>query len=145
MGQCELFVKLAVLGRTKGLTCLVLRGNKVDREILISGQMLKIWDMIHPSFPHETISTYVNNLNTVKLAKNKVNSVYSKSPISTSAQIGMVHKGCTKLLQKILKRYSDVFKDRLDKHDSANIKPVHLEIDTYYQSMQTSPTTYLFI
>ena len=58
-GQCELFVKLAVLGRTKRLTCLVLRGNKVDREILISSQMLKAWDMIHPSFPNETISTSV--------------------------------------------------------------------------------------
>ena len=57
VGQCELFVKLAVLGRTKRLTCLVLRGNKVDREILISSQMLKSWDMIHPTFPNETIST----------------------------------------------------------------------------------------
>ena len=44
-------------------------------------------------FPNETISTYVRNLNTVKLAKNKVNSVYSKSPISTSVQISTVHKG----------------------------------------------------
>ena len=88
--------------------------------------MLEMWDLIHPSFPNETISTYVRNLNTVKLAKNKVNSGYSKSPISTSAQIGSVHKGCTKLRQKILKRYSDVFRDRLDKHDRINIKPVHL-------------------
>ena len=55
-----MFVKLKVLGRTKRLTCLVLQGNKVDREILISEQMLKTWDMIHPSFPNETISTYVH-------------------------------------------------------------------------------------
>jgi len=40
MGQCELFVNLKVLERTKHMTCL--RGNQVDREILISGEMLKI-------------------------------------------------------------------------------------------------------
>ena len=66
-----MFVKLKVLGRTKRMTCLVLRGNQVDHEILISGQMLKAWDMIHPSFPHETIRTYVNNLNFVKSAEKK--------------------------------------------------------------------------
>ena len=41
VGQCEFYVKLQVLGKTKRLTCLVLSGNKVDREILISGKMLK--------------------------------------------------------------------------------------------------------
>ena len=39
VGQCEFYVKLQVLGRTKRLNCLVLRGNSVDREILISGNM----------------------------------------------------------------------------------------------------------
>ena len=76
-----------------------MRGNKVDREILISSQMLKAWDMIHPSFPNETISTYVHNLKHVKLDKNKVPSI-SKG-----------NKGCTKLWHKILKKYSDVFMD----------------------------------
>ena len=35
VGSCELFVKLKVLGKIKQLTCLVLRGKNVDREILI--------------------------------------------------------------------------------------------------------------
>ena len=55
--QCVFFVKLQVLGKTKKLNCLVLRGNSVDREILISGKMLKLWNVIHPSFPHESIVT----------------------------------------------------------------------------------------
>ena len=131
VGQCEFFVKLEVLGRTKRLTCLVLRGNKVDREILISGQMLKIWDMIHPSFPNETISTYVRKLRSVKL-DNKVSSMYDKSPIPTSERISTDHKGCIKLWHKTLKKYLDVFKDRLDKQDRVKIKPVHLEIDTFH-------------
>ena len=57
------------------------------------------------------------------------NSVYSKSHISTSTRIGSVPKGCTKLRDKILKRYHDIFKDKLDEHDRINIKPVHLKID----------------
>ena len=100
MGSCELFVKLAVLGRTKRLTCLVLRGNKVDREILISSQMLKSWDMIHPTFPNETLSTYVRNLTHVKLDQNKVSSIYDKSPIPTTERISKGNKGCTKLHQE---------------------------------------------
>ena len=42
VGQCEFYMKLQVLGKTKRLNCLVLRGNNVDREILISGKMLKL-------------------------------------------------------------------------------------------------------
>ena len=62
VGQCEFFIKLRVLGKTKKLNCLVFRGNSVDREILISGKMLKLWRMIHPTFPHESIEIYINKL-----------------------------------------------------------------------------------
>ena len=57
VGQCEFYVKLRVLGKTKKINYLLLRENSVDHEILISGKMLKLWRMIHPSFPHESIET----------------------------------------------------------------------------------------
>ena len=79
--------------------CLVLRGENVDREILISGKMLKLWDMIHPSFPHETISTYVRKLRSVD---NKISSIYNKSHLSTSKRISNDPKKCIKLRHKIL-------------------------------------------
>ena len=62
IGKCEFFVKLPVLGKIKRLTCLVLRGKEVDREILNNCQMLKKWDMIHSTFPAQTISQYIRNL-----------------------------------------------------------------------------------
>ena len=102
VGQCEFYVKFQVLGKTKHLTCLVLRGNKVSREILISGKMLKLFDMIQPSFPHETISTYVRKLRSVD---NKISSIYDKSPLSTSERISNDPKECIKLRHKILKKY----------------------------------------
>ena len=77
-------MKLQVLGKTKRLNCLVLRGSNVDREILISGKMLKLWNMIHPSFPHESIETYINKLRSVDshvLDNNKIFAIYEKFKI----------------------------------------------------------------
>ena len=101
----------------------------MDREILISCQMLKKWNMIHPTFCAETLSTYVRNLTHV-LDQNKISSIYDKSKTSTKERISKGNKRCTKLRQHILKEYHDVFKDRLDKTDRLNIDPVHLEINT---------------
>ena len=80
--------------------------------------------MIHPSFPHETISTYVRKLRSVNL-DNKISSIYDKSPMSTSERISTGPKECIKLRHKILKKYSDVFKDRLDKQDRVIIISQH--------------------
>ena len=41
IGSCEIFCKLSVINSVKRLQCLVLRGNHVDREILVSCQTLK--------------------------------------------------------------------------------------------------------
>ena len=55
VGECDFYIKLSVLGKTKKVNCLVLRGNEIDREILISGKMLKAWRMIHPTFPNKSV------------------------------------------------------------------------------------------
>ena len=62
IGKCKLFVNLPVLGKIKRRTCLILSGKEMDREILINCQMLNQSDMMHPTFPAQTISTYVRNL-----------------------------------------------------------------------------------
>ena len=46
-------------GKVKRMNAMVLRGNNVDREILVSGTVLKQWRLIHDSFPVETINQYV--------------------------------------------------------------------------------------
>ena len=95
VGQCEFYVKLQVLGKTKRLNCLVLRGNNVDREILISGKMLKLWNMIH-----ESISTYINKLRSVDthvLDHNKISAIYEKSKISTKEKLSRTDRKCTNL------------------------------------------------
>ena len=42
IGTCEFYVKLSFLRTAKKITCLVLRGEAVDREILISCETL-LW------------------------------------------------------------------------------------------------------
>ena len=57
IGTCDMFIKLRAIGKTKQLRCLILRGNNVDREVLISCRMLKRWGLIHKTFPHETVGS----------------------------------------------------------------------------------------
>ena len=59
IGTADMWVKIAAINKMKKLRCLILRGSGVDREVLISCKMLKKWDLIHPSFPHETVDNFV--------------------------------------------------------------------------------------
>ena len=77
IGTADMFVKIRAIGKTKKLRCLILRGSNVDREVLISCKMLKRWDLIHKTFPHETVGQYVRQ--TIKL--HKAAAVYEESAI----------------------------------------------------------------
>ena len=51
IGETSFFVKLDVFGgKVKNMDAMVLRGNTIDREILISMGVLKQWRLIHESF-----------------------------------------------------------------------------------------------
>ena len=120
-----MFVKIRAIGKTKKLRCLILRGSNVDREVLISCKMLKRWDLIHETFPHETVGQYVRR--NIKLQK--AAAVYEKSAIPSKIRVSKVPPECQKLRNKILTKYADVFKDKLEKGDRVNIPPVKLQID----------------
>ena len=70
IGSCEIFVKIPFLKTIKKLECLVLRGNNVDREILVSCKTLKKWDIIHCTFGQETVTSYINRY---KMTRNSSN------------------------------------------------------------------------
>ena len=97
----------------------------MDREVLISCKMLKMWDLIHETFPHETVGQYVRR--NIKLQK--AAAVYEKSAIPSKIRVRKVPPECQKLQNKILTKYADVFKDKLEKGDRVNIPPVKLQID----------------
>ena len=116
IGTADMFVKLRAIGKIKKLRCLILRGRSVDREILISCKMLKRWDLLHETFPHETVRQYVKR----KLKLQKVASVYNKSAIPSKVRVSTVPPECQKLRNKILTKYADIFKDKIGKIEAPN-------------------------
>ena len=102
IGVCEIFVKIPFVKSTKKLECLVLRGNSVDREILISCDTLMKWDLIHDTFGR-TVTDYIhrNNSNRYNISNSKLNKIkvkninsmsqlYNKSNISTDDLLGKI-------------------------------------------------------
>jgi len=126
IGTADMFVKIAAIGKTKKLRCLILRGSGVDREILISCKMLKRWNLIHKSFPHETVDNFVKR----KLKLHKVASVFDKSAISSKDRVNTIPLECQILRKDMLKKHAGIFKDKIGKLDRVNIPPVKLQLDT---------------
>ena len=75
IGVCELFIKLPFVKSTKKVECLVLRGSAVDREILISCDMLIKWDLIHSTFGRETITDFIHRNSTHYNSNSKLNEI----------------------------------------------------------------------
>ena len=118
VGQCEFYIKLSVLGKTKKVNCLVLRGNIIDRKILISGKMLKLWRMIHPPFLHKSIETYISKLRSVDshvLDSNKILAIYEKLKITTKEKLSQKDQKGTR--NHILKEHHNIFKEQLGPND----------------------------
>ena len=97
----------------------------MDREVLIGCKMLTRWDLLHETFPHETVRQYVKR----KLKLQKVASVFNKSAIPSKVRVNTVPLECQMLRNKILTKYADIFKDKIGKTDRVNIPPVKLQLD----------------
>ena len=138
IGVCELFIKLPFVKSTKKVECLVLRGSAVDREILISCDMLLKWDLIHSSFGRETVTDYFiqnsthynSNLKRSKVKNVNISQLYNKSKISTEKLLEKVPTECVKLREKILKLHKTFFKEKLGPLDRIRCDPVQLKINT---------------
>merc|ERR1711984_28792 len=96
-----------------------------DREVLISCKMLKKWDLIHPSFPHETVDSFVKR----KLKLQKAAAVFDKSSISSKDRVNTIPLECQVLCKNMLKKHAGIFKDKIGKMDRVNIAPVNLQLD----------------
>ena len=134
IGVCELYIKLPCLKSAKKVECLVLRGSAVDREILISCDMLLKWDLIHSSFGKETITDYFlrnsthynSNLKRSKVKNVNISQLYNKSKISTEKLLEKNPTECLKLREKILKLHKKNFKEKLGPLDRLKCEPVQL-------------------
>ena len=96
-------------------------GSGVAREVLISCKMLKRWDLLHETFPHETVRQDVKR----KLKLQKVASVFNKSAIPSKVRVNTVPLECQILHKEILEKHADIFKDKIGKTDRVNIPPLN--------------------
>ena len=77
-----------------------LRGNDVDQEELICGQLLKKWNLIHPTFPQRTVQDYVSSILSTKI---KSVQYYDKFNVSTEIKLKFVPRDCKKLRDGVLR------------------------------------------
>ena len=118
----------------------MLCGNFVDREILVSFETLKNWDLIDSTFGRETVTSFINRCNLThykssisRQMKNKVKNVknlsqlYSKSQIPTDDLLEEVPPECVKLREKVLKIHKKNFKEKLGPTDRINYPPSNLK------------------
>ena len=124
IGVCELFIKLPFVNSTKKLECLVLRGSAMDREILISCDMLIKSDLIHSTFGKETVTDFMHRnlthynsnskLNKIKIKNvNYMSQLYNKLKIQTDELLEKIPPECVKFREKILKLHKKNFKEKL--------------------------------
>ena len=131
-GTVKLYVSSQALGgRRKLVEGAVLRGNSADREILISLQLLKSWNIIHPTFPHEDVYSFYSRTNKQHSAYSALysnkNEIYEKK--GTNTTLKEPSKGCKDLREKLIKRFEKNFVTKLGPKDRMNVPPVKLIID----------------
>ena len=137
LGSSKFFISIPqVLGedRVEPVEAAVLADNEVDAELLVSMSLLLAWDLIPPLFPRQTVTAYFNSLseNRNKIEKcDKVFSSVQQTEISEneSYKLPKPSPACTKLREKILGKYTGVFKESLSKDDRINCPPVRLKIN----------------
>ena len=57
LGTCNMFIDNRILGGRKMVEAAIIQGDR--KEMLIFLQLLKKWDIIHDSFPFQTVSDYI--------------------------------------------------------------------------------------
>ena len=64
LGTSNIFINMQVTGKGKKmLEGAVIKGNKQEREILVSLQNMKRFGIVHPTFGFETIDQFIYNQN----------------------------------------------------------------------------------
>ena len=126
IGTIKMFIDNRVLGGRKLVEAAVVRSNK--KETLISLSLLKKWDLVHESFPHQTVSDFI------AAKKNKVFKAYSpaydfhSSLYEENRVLRKPSPKCSKLRENLMGEYSHLFKEELEPTDRMKVDPVKLKL-----------------
>ena len=93
--------------------------------LMLIWDVLNIWRLLHPTFPTETIDSYIKSVfnGKIKCAQAYPSLKKNESKINHPPEV------CSELREKLIIKYNYCFKNKLEKGDRVNIPPVKLEID----------------
>ena len=90
-----------------------------EREILLSLDKLKSWNLIHASFPNQTVLDFIQS------KYNKGSFIQSEHSFNESAKVSK-HDECEALKQRTMDNFKTSFKEKLTPQDRVSVPPVHL-------------------
>ena len=126
--------------RTELVEAAVLSGNDTDSEVLISLDLLIAWDLVPEGFPNITLNAYFTQLMTNKHFSKNYSSLYSQHSKTFENQLSddisenqykipETSKDCQKLRDKIMKKHSGLFKEKLSPQARINAPQIRLKLD----------------
>ena len=131
------------------IECAVIEAGN-SRETLISIQYLKKWNLLHPTFPLESIDNFVER----KAKDNKYSALYTSlsneieaSLYQESMGLRELSKACKSLREDTLKKWNKCFKEVLTKEDRINHPPVKIKLKEnteIHHHIVFAPTILLF-
>ena len=131
IGTITVFLSAQVLGeRRRMVQAAVLRGNMVDREVLLSLQLLKKWDLVHDSFPNQTVSSYFySNKHIKQYSARYSNHSENFTKQTFESELRKPSKACSALREKIFNKFPGNFAEVLGPNDRMSVDPVRLIVD----------------
>ena len=127
----KMLIDNGILGGRKVVEAAVI--HKERKEILISLQLLKEWDIIHDSFPFQTMSDYIVSKN-----NNKQYQAYStsyqlhSSLYEESRKLKPPNRACRRLREETMENWDLCFKEELEPTDRMKVEPVKLKLKEGY-------------
>ena len=127
LGTVQTYLECEVLGGRKMMEAAVIEGEGAS-EVLVSLGLMKKWDLIHDSFPGETVSDFVTRVtNKSKIAYSSLYS-FNNDIYSESRKLREASKECKELKSEIIKEWGDCFKEKLGPKDRMKVEPVKLRV-----------------
>ena len=125
-----MFINNEILGGR--VEAAVIEGKK--KETLISLQLLKRWDLIHESFPNQTISDDIESRTNKRFQAYSSLYEFHSALHEGSMDVAPPSKACRKLKEELMGKWASCFKEELGKEDRMHVESVILKLKEGYIS-----------
>ena len=123
MGTVKIYLECEVLGGRKLMEAAVIEGEGAS-EVLVSLGLMKKWDLIHDSFPQETVSDFLyRKTNKSKIAYSSRYS-FQTSVFNESRKLKEPSRECRNLKNEIVNEWDNCFKEKLGPEDIILFKTI---------------------